>query len=406
MIANQSGETGPTAEGRVQTGASVLLQDVSILGHGRYGLVTNFTGVLPDLTRNVDGLRAAGLNLVALFGPEHGLRGSVQAGQTEHDEVDAHTGLPLFDTYLKTPAEIREMFDAAGLDAVIFDMQDIGTRFYTYVWTMFDCMLAAATSRLRFAVLDRPNPIGGEVCSGPGLDEHFSSFVGRADIPMRHGATAGELAVFFNQTIIPSRVGDALDLQVVRMRNWTRNMYFDETGLAWVPPSPNIPTLDSALAFAGMGLFEGTNLSEGRGTTRPFETIGAPYVDARLIGELRQLGLPGVIFRETWFVPTFHKYAGETLRGFQLHVTARSAFDPVATAVTVLRTVKRLYPDDFHFLEPNNQDRAGEATFAIDRLWGSDSLRLSIDDCRDPQSLLDAPKSPSDWCQPISLLYP
>jgi uncharacterized protein YbbC (DUF1343 family) len=389
----------------VQVGAVVLERDVSAVGRARCGLITNFTGVMPDLTRNVDRLMAAGLNLGALFGPEHGLRGSVQAGSTEFDEVDSRSGLPLFDTYLKDSDELDSMLAMSGVDTLIFDMQDIGARFYTYVWTMFDCMMAAARAGMRFVVLDRPNPIGGTASNGPRLRAPFASFVGRADIPLRHGLTVGELAQYLAGAVVSPATGRSLDLQVVRMENWRRDGLFDHTGLPWVPPSPNIPTLDSALVFAGMGLIEGTNLSEGRGTTHPFETIGAPYIDERLIGELSGLDVPGVLFRETWFVPTFHKYAGTSLRGFQLHVTDRETFDPIDTALAVIHAVKKLYPSDFAFLPPGERDDNNGHGYAIDRLWGSDELRLAVERGDDPRSLSTAPESPVVWCGDAALLY-
>ncbi len=388
----------------VRVGAVVLERDVSMVGDGRYGLITNFTGVMPDLTRNIDRLLAAGLNLVALFGPEHGLRGSVQAGDTEFDDVDSVSGLPLFDTYLKDEDELDRMMATAGVDALVFDMQDVGARFYTYVWTMFDCMKTAARAGLRFIVLDRPNPIGGVVSKGPRLRAPFASFVGRADIPLRHGLTVGELAQYLADIVLFPATGHRLDLQVIRMENWRRDGLFDSTGLPWVSPSPNIPTLESALAFVGMGLFEGTNLSEGRGTTHPFETIGAPYIDERLVHSLKDLDIPGVLFRETWFVPTFHKYAGQTLRGFQLHIRDREAFDPIDTALAVIHSVKTLYPADFAFLLPGERGDDGNG-YPIDRLWGSDDLRHAVNRGDDPVRLCAESTSPVAWCGTGALLY-
>jgi uncharacterized protein YbbC (DUF1343 family) len=316
-----------------------------------------------------------------------------------------NTGLPLFETYLAGDEELDARVEASGVDALIFDMQDIGVRFYTYIWTMYDCMRSAARTGIRFIVLDRPNPLGGLAVEGPGVDAAFESFVGRANVPIRHGLTVGELARHVNERVLPTIEGRSADLNVVRMDGWTRQMLFDGTGLEWVAPSPNMPTVDTAFVFAGTGLLEGTNVSEGRGTTRPFEVIGAPYIDSALIGELRKRELPGVLFREVWYVPTFHKYAGETLRGVQVHVTDRRAYDPVRCGVIVLDTIARLYPDDFRFLAPAEGTDELERRFAIDRLWGSDRLRVTIESGGDPLVLV-LPTALNDTVYPdAALLY-
>ena len=392
-------------EQAVKTGVSVLCANANLLGKVRLGLLTNFTGVMPGFERNVDALLTSGLNLTALFGPEHGLHGSVQAGQTECDEVDVGTGLPLFDTYMKSSDDLDELMERSGVDTIVFDMQDIGVRYYTYVWSLYDCLLSAARTGKHFVVLDRPNPLGGLVTCGPGLDSDFASFVGRVDVPVRHGLTAGELATLFNTRFLPVILGHSIDLQVIEMENWRRSRPFDEIGLPWVAPSPNIPTLDSAFAFCGTGLFEGTNVSEGRGTTRPFEMIGAPYVDDRLIEMLRDLSMPGVAFREVWYMPTFHKYAGQTVRGVQLHITDRQEFEPIACAVSMIWVFASLYPDRFNFLAPkdrvSNQDRG----YIFDRLWGSDALRKTVEAMHDPRTLLTPPTSPSRLYPREVLLY-
>ncbi|GAA0979912.1 DUF1343 domain-containing protein [Acrocarpospora macrocephala] len=363
---------------RTRTGVEVVLGGPRVIRGTSIGLLTNFTGTTPDLGRTVDALVAAGAPVTALFGPEHGLNGSVQAGQTETSTYDPPTGLPIFDTYLRNGRELAELLAASGVDTIVFDMQDLGVRFYTYIWSMYDCMQAAARTGVRFVVLDRPNPLGGAVLSGPGLDvAGYGSFVGRADIPLRHGLTAGELARLFNTRDLPAQ-GLRVDLDVVPMSGWDVAADFDRTHLPWVAPSPNIPTLDTAFAYCGTGLFEGTNLSEGRGTTRPFETIGAPYVDGRLPARLRETETAGVVFRDVWFTPTFHKYAGETIRGVQLHISDRSAYDPVATALTVLDAVADLYPGQFGFLPPDERVDPPERGYAVDRLWGSARLREAV----------------------------
>jgi uncharacterized protein YbbC (DUF1343 family) len=356
------------AAGVVRTGAEQLVAEPGLVAElvagGRLGLITNFTGVLPDLRPTSVGLLQAGLRLTALFGPEHGLRGTAQAGASEAAQVDPDTGLPVYDTYQLEGRALDDLF--AEVDAVLFDIQDIGTRFYTYIWTMYDCQQAAARLGKPFIVLDRPNPLGGVQVEGPLLEPGFESFVGRAPIPIRHGLTIGELA---------HRWGPAT---VIELEGWTRS---GPTGLPWVPPSPNMPTPDTALVYPGMGLFEGTNVSEGRGTTRPFETIGAPYLDDRFVPALGEL--PGVLFRRTWFQPVSSKYAGQVVSGVQLHVTERSVYEPVRTALVMLRELRALYPDDFELLP------------SLDKLWGSDSLRKALEAGDDPVDLLPAATTPS-----------
>ncbi|WP_433501370.1 exo-beta-N-acetylmuramidase NamZ family protein [Sphaerimonospora sp. CA-214678] len=354
---------------------------------GRIGLVTNPTGVLPDLTPSAPALLRAGFRVTALFSPEHGLRGTGQAGSGESGDdgaaraaADPATGLPVFDTYQRAGAALDELVASAGVDVLVFDTGDVGARFYTYVWTMHDLMGAAARLGLPFAVLDRPNPIGGAVCEGPPLDPAFASFVGRAPLPIRHGLTAGEIARFVDREI-------GAEPTVVPLHGWRREWYFDETGLPWVMPSVNMPTLDTALVYPGTGLFEGTNVSEGRGTTRPFELIGAPYLDGRFAEALDALGLPGVRFRDTWFAPVFGKHAGSPVRGVQLHVTDRTAFRPVFTAVSMLHVLRTLHPDDFT-CEP-----------FLDLLWGSGSLRLALTSGRDPRDLCGPPGRPGDHAE-------
>lgn len=380
-IAPTAVRTAPTS---VRTGAMRLRDDPGLIRGERLGLVTNHTGVMPDLGRNVDALQAAGVNLRALFGPEHGLGGSAQAGASEAAGTDGPSGLPVFDTYRRSGDELAEQLRSSGVDTILYDLQDIGARFYTYVWTMYDVMVAAARTGQRVVILDRPNPIGGLLSEGPGLDPAYTSFVGRADIPLRHGLTCGELARLLNAAAIPAKAGRPVELDVVPVDGWRRSDDADATDLPWVFPSPNIPTLDSAYVYPGTGLVEGTNLSEGRGTTRPFEIVGAPYVDERLAPALNERaadsgagGLEGVRFRELAFTPTFGKHASEPCRGVQLHVLDRVAFEPVRTAVLLLVTARRLYPDAFGWREPA---RTGGAKHSpADRLWGSDTLRRALD---------------------------
>ncbi|TMR09655.1 DUF1343 domain-containing protein [Nonomuraea turkmeniaca] len=358
----------------VRTGAERLSADPALAGGTRLGLVTNPTGVLPDLTPTLDALPAAGVRLTALFGPEHGLRGTAQADGSESDTVDERTGLPVHDTHKLSGEALDRVVAAAGVDTLVFDIADVGTRFYTYVWTMYDLMASAARLGLRFVVLDRPNPLGGSVTEGPVLEPAFASFVGRFPLPIRHGRTAGELALLF---------GFDVDLTVVEMEGWRRDMTYAGTGLPWVMPSVNMPTPDTALVYPGTGLFEGTNFSEGRGTTRPFELIGAPYADGRFAAGLNALGLPGVRFRDVWFTPTFHKHAGVPVRGVQLHVHDRDTFRPVLTGLSMLHLARTLYPDDFRLQG------------FLDHLWGSDTLTGRLEAGEDPRDLCPPPGRPT-----------
>ncbi|MFG2603281.1 exo-beta-N-acetylmuramidase NamZ domain-containing protein [Streptomyces sp. NPDC048514] len=396
-----------SSDGRVVVapGIARLHASPGLAGPGRLGLVTNHTGVLPDLRPAAPALLEAGARLVALFGPEHGLHGTGQAGESEDARSDPATGLPVHDTYRRSGARLDELLLHSGVDALVYDLQDVGARFYTYVWTMFDLMVSAARTGVRFVVADRPNPLGGLVSEGPLLESAWASFVGRTPIPVRHGLTCGELARHLNATSVPQVAGAAVDLTVVEATGWRRDTDAAATGLPWVAPSPNIPTPATATVYPGTCLFEGTNVSEGRGTTQPFEIVGAPYIDARFAPSLTELALPGVHFRDLRFVPTFHRHAGRPLRGVQLHITDREAFAPVRTAVAMLATVRRLYPDDFAWHTTDGPEGTGHRHF-IDLLWGSDRLRHAVDAGDDPLPLCDPPAPPGRWAGDDVLLYP
>ncbi|MFF7352107.1 MULTISPECIES: exo-beta-N-acetylmuramidase NamZ family protein [Streptomyces] len=390
----------------VTTGIARLHASPALAGPGRFGLVTNHTGVLTDLRPTAPALLEAGARLTALFGPEHGLHGTAQAGGSEAARTDPATGLPVHDTYRCDGARLDALLRASGVDALVYDLQDIGARFYTYVWTMCDLMASAARTGVRFVVADRPNPLGGLVSEGPLLEEAWASFVGRAPIPVRHGLTCGELARYLNASIVPRAAGTAADLTVIEATGWRRALRAEATGLPWIAPSPNIPTPATAAVYPGTCLFEGTNLSEGRGTTQPFEIVGAPYIDARFAPSLAELALPGVHFRDLRYVPTFHKHAGRPLRGVQLHITDREAFTPVRTAVAMLATLRRLYPDDFAWHPADGGAQGTGHPHFIDLLWGSDRLRRTVDAGEDPLPLCDPPAPPDRWAGEHALLYP
>lgn len=287
------------------------------------------------------------IQLNALFGPQHGIRGETQDNMIEWQTFrDSRTGLPAYSLYGETRKPTPEML--SGLDVLVFDVQDVGTRVYTFIYTMALAMQAARECGKRFVVLDRPNPINGRQIEGNLLAADFASFVGMYPLPMRHGLTVAELALMFNQAF-----GIGCDLEVVEMRGWRRAMWFEETGLPWVLPSPNMPTVETAAVYPGMVMFEGTAVSEGRGTTRPFEIVGAPYIEPRrLVERLMADNLPGCVFRPLHFEPTFHKFKGERCGGLQLHVTDRAAFKPVLTGLAVIAAIRELYPEHFAWKQP------------------------------------------------------
>lgn len=356
--------------GRVRPASDQLAEDGWRRFRGRkVGILTNPTGVLQDQTHTVDSMVAAGVPPTAVFGPEHGFRGTAQAGGSEGDYLDPRTQIPVYDTYGASIAKITEQFRKSGIDTLVFDIADVGARFYTYIWSLYYAMQAAVAADIDFVVLDRPNPIGGRA-HGPMLDPAFSSGVGRKPIVQQHGMTVGELARYYDAEFLPGDAGGRLrSLEIVKVRGWRRDQLFADTGLHWVLPSPNVPTPQTALAYPGTCLFEGTVFSEGRGTTRPFEIIGAPDIDWRWAEAINAAGLPGVRVREQYFVPTFNKWVGKTCGGVQVHITDQYRFDAIRTAITMLVTAKRTHPDVFAW-RPDN---------FIDLLSGSARLRTMID---------------------------
>ena len=336
------------------------------------GLIMHPASVTATLVPSVDALLGAGFTLRSLFGPQHGARGEKQDNMIESEHyADPRTGLPVHSLYSEVRKPTPEMLE--GLDVVLFDLQDVGVRVYTFVWTMALAMEACAAAGVRFVVLDRPNPVGGEVLEGPVLRQGFESFVGLHPIPLRHGFTAGELARWLNDVR-----GIGCDLEVIPMDGWRRDMFWEDTGLPYVLPSPNLPTPDSCAVYPGMVLVEGTNLSEGRGTTKPFELVGAPYLDPyALVEAVSPDDTPGAVLRPCFFEPTFQKHRGALCGGVQIHVTDRQAFRSVRTAVALFRAMKDQAPDDFGWRPPPYEYE--ERLMPMDILWGHAGLREGID---------------------------
>lgn len=357
----------------IQLGTDVLF-DGGLLKGRTIGLVCNPASVDARIRHVVDRAESGSVRIGALFGPQHGFRSDLQENmiETPHGQDDTRR-VRVYSLYSDTREPDTEML--AGLDALVVDLQDVGTRIYTYVYTMANCLKAAGRHGLPVVVCDRPNPIGGNLVEGPVLEDGFQSFVGQYPIPMRHGMTIGELAILFNQ-----HFGIGAKLEVVKMKGWSRSQYFDSTGLPWVLPSPNVPTLDTAIVFPGGVLLEGTNVSEGRGTTKPFELVGAPWVDRDPEGfaaGLNGLGLPGVYFRPAFFEPTFHKHEKTGCGGCQIHVTDRAAFRPVAAGVAVVEAFKRASSGQFEWRPPPYEYEYTKPP--IDVLYGSAKLREGLD---------------------------
>jgi uncharacterized protein YbbC (DUF1343 family) len=335
--------------------------------------VSNPASIDANYTHIVDALMTApGVTVGAIFGPQHGFRSDVQDNMIETPHgTDCRRKVPVFSLYSETREPTSDML--RHVDLMVIDLQDIGARIYTYIYTMANCLRACAKFGVDVIVCDRPNPIGGVEVEGPMLVAGNESFVGQFPIPMRHGMTIGELARFFNEYFEIKA-----PLQVVEMEGWTRAMFFDACGVPFVMPSPNIPTLDSAIVYPGTVLFEGTMASEGRGTTRPFELIGAPWVDAeKFAQDMNARKLPGVHFRAAVFEPTFQKHAKKTCGGCQIHVLDRQAFKPVLTGAALIDQVRAANPKEFGWRKPPYEYE--HAKEPIDILAGSPAFRLAID---------------------------
>jgi uncharacterized protein YbbC (DUF1343 family) len=359
----------------VLAGIDVLMRDrLELLRGRRLGLVTNPTGRARDGRSTIDVLHAdASWRLVALFSPEHGIRGEAEAGQSVDSSVDQQTGLPIYSLYGDTTRPTDAML--SGVETLVYDIQDVGTRTYTYISTLLEVMHACAQRGLPVVVLDRPNPIGGDQVEGNVLDPRFASFVGPAPIAMRYGLTIGELGQFFN-----AELGVGADLTVVPLQGWRRSMWFDQTGLSWVNPSPNIRSVTAAALYPGMVLVEGTNLSEGRGTARPFEWVGAPWLDSQALADaLNARGLPGVRFSSSDLTPDSSKFAGQVCHGVATSVTERVELRPMELGVSLIAAAMHVAGG-----------RVQLTTDAFDRLAGTDQLRKALETARPVEEIVAA----------------
>jgi uncharacterized protein YbbC (DUF1343 family) len=346
----------------VRTGLDILVHEQAhLLANQRVGLVSMPAAVLPDLTLALDALRGAAIHVTALFGPEHGFRGAASDGAPVGDSTDPRTGLPTYSLYGAISEPTAEML--SNEDALVFDMQDVGVRFYTYLSTLFYVLRGSAKTGTPVFVLDRPNPITGGLIEGGMIAPGFESFIGIINIPIRHGMTLGELALYMN-----NEYALHADVHLIKMRGWQREMWFDETALPWVPTSPAMPHLSTAILYPGMCLLEGTNLSLGRGTALPFEVCGAPWIDGHALATaLNEIQLPGVRFRATAFMPSASNHAGSECHGVQVHVTDRDSIRPVEMALHLI-AVARCLSGDAWMWNPH-----------FERLAGDSSLRSALE---------------------------
>ncbi len=371
----------------VRCGADRLAEFPQLFS-GRLGLITGASGVTADGRFTIDVLREQ-YDLRVLLAPEHGIRGVLGPGETVHTHVDALSGLPAYsmfedqifsqDVKEKDRVYLPPAGALAQLDTLVFDLQDVGSRYYTYASTLFYAMRAAAATGKKLVVLDRPNPIGGTLVEGNTHTEELFSFVGLTPVPIRHGMTLGELALYYN-----GEHGLGCELAVIPVENWRRDMYYDETGLPFTPPSPNLPTQESVVVYNGTCLLEGTTVSCGRGTTTPFTLIGAPFVQPVLLAEtMNALALPGVQFAPAYFRPEWGKHAHLSCGGVRIHVTDEKAVRPVALGVHLICTLRRLFPEGFACNPPAEGDR-----WHIDLTSGNSDLR---------EGLLTAPEILAKW---------
>ena len=356
---------------KTKTGIDVLEEKgFNYFRNERVGVIINPSSVNRNLECASRIFLKNNIKVTSLFSPEHGVKGELQDQEKCLSFKDEKTSIPVYSLYGKHLAPDKGMLK--DMDTIIFDIQDVGARFYTFIWTMELAMEKAGQYNKRFVVLDRPNPINGLDIEGPLLEEDYESFVGLFPIPVRHGMTVGELALMFKKEL---SIG--VELEVIKMEGWERALWFDETGLNWVLPSPNMPTPDTATVYPGMCLLEGTNISEGRGTTKPFEFFGAPWLDSKLVlDEIKVLS--GCKLRPLYFKPLWSKYKGETCEGFQLHITDRKKFKPVITALEIIHTVRKTHPQDFKWRKPPYEFE--EKKFPFDILVGNPTTRKMIEE--------------------------
>lgn len=359
---------------QIKLGLERLLDErAAALAGARVGLVCNQASVDHGFRHAADlFFEHPKIDLKALFGPQHGIRGDVQDNMIETDHaIDRRTAVPIFSLYSETREPTDEML--RDVDIIVVDLQGVGCRIYTFAYTMANCMRAARRLGKKVVVCDRPNPIGGEKVAGNVTERGHESFVGQFSLPTRHGMTMGELARLFNK-----HFGIGCELEVIELSGWLRELWYADTDGPWVLPSPNIPTPDSCKVFPGTVHLEGTQMSEGRGTTRPFELVGAPYVDAdQYANALRALNLPGVYFRSCVFMPTFQKHGGKACGGIQIHVTDRATFEPVSTGVAIVKTAHDLYGDEFRWKDPPYEYEHERNPFDV--IAGTTEMRAQIE---------------------------
>ncbi|MDA2933741.1 DUF1343 domain-containing protein [Acidobacteria bacterium AH-259-D05] len=359
---------------RVKPGLEVFLeQQLDLIQDKRVGIIVNPASINSRLEDTLDlFFNHPEINLTAVMGPQHGMRGETQDNMIEWEDYrDPVTHLPVYSLYGKTRSPTEKMLKE--VDVVIFDLQDVGARYYTYIHTLALAMKSCQGQGKSFILLDRPNPINGVEVEGTVLDPDFRSFVGLYPLAMRHGMTVGELALYFNQEFHIS-----CELEVIKMQGWAREMFFEDTQLPWALPSPNMPTADTAIVYPGMCLLEGTNVSEGRGTTRPFEISGAPWIKPlEMVKRLEQMELPGALFRPIHFTPTFHKWASQRIGGIQIQVTDRRAFRPVLTGLALLKEYREMGKDQFAWKSPPYEYEYEKLPFDI--LCGTDKIRKSME---------------------------
>ncbi len=374
---------------QVLTGADILLSEkFELIKNKNIGIITNHTAVLKSGIHLVDTLsKRNDVKIISLFGPEHGIRGDAPDGNIINDSIDVKTGIPIHSLYGKIQKPSKEML--GNIDILIFDIQDVGSRFYTFISTMFYSIQAAAENEIQILILDRPNPINGISVNGPMLDLNFKSFVGIAELPIQHGMTVGELANYFNQPKILGTEKSA-NLTVVKMKNWKREYFFDDCNLQWINPSPNMPNLETAIIYPGLCLIEGINISEGRGTYSPFRLIGSPYINSlNVISELKKYNFSGVTLTDTSFIPveiknmaSNPKYLNEKCNGIFINITDRNNFNAIEFSIKLIYTFNKLYSEKFSFRESS-----------IDRLWGSDNFRKDILSGKTPDEIINSYQS-------------